>query len=307
MHDVTVTSLKTPTTTTVSVGSEDRRARRGPLALLRAAEATVVDTLWNHRTLVGNFTRRELKAKYKGSILGSVWSLLNPLATLGIYTLIFGFFLKFPPETAGNGHLRNFAVYLFTALTSWNLFFGLVSGTLGSLIAAGGLLRKVYFPPSAPVFGSAFATLYQTVIEMSLLAIAFIALRNVSWTFLLVPVLVFFLFMFALGIGLGLSVINARYRDVAYLVTITLSLLFYCEPIIYPQKYVDQKIHFHPWLHIYYWNPLTQFIDAFRDCFYRLRVPNATTFLSLAIWSFGLLAIGWWVFERGARKVAEEL
>src|SRR5690349_19307052 len=99
-------------TVTISYGTEAHQARRGPVALLRSAGATVHESVWSHRALVGNFARRERKAKYKGSVLGSLWSLVNPLATLAIYSLIFGLFLKFPPETAGNGHLRNFAIYL---------------------------------------------------------------------------------------------------------------------------------------------------------------------------------------------------
>lgn len=304
---------------TISHGTEDKRARRGPLALARLAWGTLHESVWTHRALVGNFARRELKAKYKGSVLGSLWSMVNPLATLGVYTLIFGFFLKFPPETGGNGHLRNFAIYLFTALVAWNMFFGLVTGTMGSLISAGGLLRKVYFPASAPVFGSALATLNQTAIEFGLLIVAYILLGNVGWMIVLVPVLLLLLFTFSLGCGLALSVVNARYRDVAYLVAIFLQLMFYMEPIVYPRSYIDAHIKgyqtgdpsqpatAHPWMHIYYWNPLTKFVDAFRDCFYLLKVPSAMDFLALAIWSFGLLAFGWWVFERGAREVAEEL
>src|SRR5579875_876847 len=206
----TISSTPGTTTVTISYGTEDRRARRGPLALAKAAWDTAYESVWTHRALVGNFARRELKAKYKGSILGSLWSMVNPLATLGVYTLIFGFFLKFPPETAGNGHLKNFAIYLFTALVAWNMFFGLVTGTMGSLISAGGLLRKVYFPASAPVFGSALATLNQTAIEFGLLVVAYVLLGNVGWMLVLVPVLLLLLFAFSLGCGLALSVVNAR-------------------------------------------------------------------------------------------------
>jgi ABC-type polysaccharide/polyol phosphate export permease len=309
-------------TVMIALGTDDKRARRGPIRLAQHAWATVHAAVWEHRALVGNFARRELKAKYKGSILGSLWSMVNPLATLGVYTLIFGFFLKFQPELAGNGHLHNFAIYLFTALVVWNMFFGLLTGTMGSLISAGGLLRKVYFPASAPVFGSALATLNQTAIEMGLLFVIYLIVGNVSWTVLFVPIFLIMLFAFSLGAGLALSVVNARYRDVAYLVSIGLQLMFYMEPIVYPKSQIDAHIKgylvsdptmtikpglAHPWLHIYYWNPLTQFVEAFRDCFYLLKVPSWENFVSLGIWSFGLLAFGWWIFERGAREVAEEL
>lgn len=304
---------------TITEGTDDHRARLSPRALVSKAYATVVDSVWHHRALVGNFARRELKAKYKGSVLGWLWSMLNPLATLGVYTLIFGLFLKFTPPVAGNGTLKNFAIYLFTALIAWNLFFGLLTGTMGSLIGAGGLLRKVSFPPSAPVFGSALATLNQAAIELALVIVTYLALGNISVTALLVPVCLLFLFMFSLGCGLALSVVNARYRDVAYLVSIGLNLLFYCEPIVYPASIVNDHINgintatgkhdvtAHHWLQIYYWNPLTQFIQAYRDCLYELRVPSASTFIAMAAWGVGALVVGWWLFERGAREVAEEL
>ena len=129
--------------------------------------------IWTYRGLVGNFAQRELRGKYKGSALGWFWSLLNPLATLAVYALVFGFFLKFAPPVAGNGELKNFAVYLFTALVAWNFFYAVVTGSIGALAGSGPLLKKIYFPAFAPVIGGAGATLFQTGIEVGLL-IAFL-------------------------------------------------------------------------------------------------------------------------------------
>lgn len=293
-------------TVMVSEGVESH-LRRSPVAALRAAYTTVIDTVWGHRTLIANFASRELKAKYKGSVLGWAWSMVNPLATLGVYTLAFSFILRVPPPTAGNGQFANFAIYLFTGLVGWNLFFGLVNGTMGALIGAGALLRKVYFPPSAPIFGSALAALNQTAIEFALLVIAYAALQNISWVVLIVPVYLFLLFIFSLGLGMAVSVVNARYRDVAYLVTVFLQLMFYAIPVIYPLALVQKLYKFHPWLRVYEWNPLVQFIQAFRDSLYLLKTPDWNWFAYLAAVSFGMLALGWWIFERGAREVAEEL
>ena len=111
--------------------------------------------IWTYRGLVGNFAQRELRGKYKGSALGWFWSLLNPLATLGVYALVFGVFLKFSPPVAGNGELQNFAVYLFTGLVAWNFFHAVVTGSIGALAASGPLLKKIWFPPFAPVIGGA--------------------------------------------------------------------------------------------------------------------------------------------------------
>jgi ABC-type polysaccharide/polyol phosphate export permease len=263
--------------------------------------------LWQYRGLIGNFAQRELKGRYRGSTLGSLWSLLNPLATLGVYTLVFGFFLKFQPPVAGNGSLRNFAVYLFTGLVVWNLFFTVVTGSMGALIGAGPLLRKIYFPAYAPVAGNAISTLVQSGIEMGLLLAVYLVLGNISWTILLVPFLLVLLTAFSLGVGLALSILNARFRDVSHLTNVGLSLLFYASPIIYPITYVTQSYDEHPWLRAYEWNPVTVFVEAFRDVLWDLGVPSFARLAYLVVVSAAVLAGGWAYFRAGALDVSEDL
>jgi ABC-type polysaccharide/polyol phosphate export permease len=262
--------------------------------------------LWRYRGLIGNFARRELKAKYKGSVLGWTWSLLNPLATLGVYALIFGFFLRFPPPPAGNGE-ANFAISLFTALVVWNLFFAVTTGSMAALIDAGPLLRKIYFPPFAPVTSNAVAVLTQTGIELGLLMAVYLLWLNVSWTVVFVPLLLALLVMFSLGIGLALAMLNARFRDMAYIVQVALNLLFYAAPIIYPIELVRRQYDAHPWARVYEWNPITQFVEGFRDALYTLRPPGPGRLLYLTVISLAVLAAGWAYFQRGAADVSEEL
>ncbi len=264
--------------------------------------------IWTYRGLVGNFAQRELRGKYKGSALGWFWSLLNPLATLAVYALVFGFFLRFPVPVAGNGELQNFAVYLFTGLVAWNFFFAVVTGSIGSLASSGPLLKKIYFPAFAPVIGGAGATLFQTGIEVGLLVLVMLAVQNVSWTFLLLPFLLLLLAGFSIGIGLLLAMLNVRYRDVAYLVTILLNLLFYATPIIYPISLVPQT--YDGWLPVrdlYLLNPVTQFVEAFRDVLYDLQVPSFGRLAGLTAVSAVVFLLGFTYFQRGSRDVAELL
>jgi ABC-type polysaccharide/polyol phosphate export permease len=263
--------------------------------------------LWQYRGLIGNFAQRELKGRYRGSALGSLWSLLNPLATLGVYTLVFGFFLKFSPPVAGNGHLRNFAVYLFTGLVVWNLFNTVVTGSMAALVGAGPLLRKIYFPAYAPVAGNAISTLVQTAIELGLLLTVYILLANISWTVVFVPLLLMLLAAFSLGLGLVLAILNARFRDVSHLVGVALALLFYASPIIYPISYVAQHYPEHPWLRLYEWNPVTAFVEAFRDALYDLTAPPASRLAYLTVVSAAVLAGGWSYFRAASRDVSEDL
>jgi ABC-2 type transport system permease protein len=260
-----------------------------------------------HAGLVGNFASRELKSRFKGSILGWAWSLINPLATLAVYSLVFGFFLKFPPPVAGNGHLKNFSIYLFTALVLWNFFFAVITGSMGALVGAGPLLRKIYFPPWTPIAGSAIAALTQTGIEVGLLIVVYILVGNISWTVVFVPILLALLAAFSLGLGFFLALFNAKLRDVGYLVLVGLNLLFYACPIIYPIATVQKVVQQHPWAQIYYWNPLTQFIEANRDALYDLRAPSLGRMAYLTVVSLVALIAGWLYFERASRDVSEEL
>ena len=263
--------------------------------------------IWTYRGLIGNFAQRELRGKYKGSALGQLWSLLNPLATLAIYSLVFGIFLRVAPPVAGNGELKNFAVYLFTALVAWNFFNAIVTGAIGALAGAGPLLKKIYFPPFAPVLGGAGATLYQAGIEIGLLVVVMIVLQNISFTLLLLPVLLALLALFAIGIGLLLAMLNVKYRDVAYLTSIGLNLLFYGTPIIYPLTIVPEHKNGWPLQRIIELNPLTQFVEAFRDVVYDLTVPSASRLLGLLVVSVVVFLAGFAFFERGSRDVAELL
>lgn len=263
--------------------------------------------VWQYRGLIGNFAARELKGKYKGSLLGSAWSLLNPLATLAVYSLVFGFFLRFPVPVAGNGELQNFAVYLFTGLVVWNAFYAITTGSMAALVGAGPLLRKIHFPPFAPVVGNALAAFNQTAIELGLLLAIFLVVLNVGWTLLLVPVLLVLLAAFSIGLGLFLAMLNARFRDVNYIVQVVLNLLFYSAPIIYPIAFVTARYDEHPWLRLYEYNPITAFVEAFRAALYHLQFPGWGELGYLALVSAGTLALGWWYFQRGAQDVSEEL
>lgn len=263
--------------------------------------------VWRYRGLIADFARRELKGKYKGSVLGSFWALVNPLATLAVYSLVFGFFLRFSPPVAGNGHLDNFPLYLFTGLVVWNSFYAVSTGAMGSLIGAGPLLRKIYFPPFAPVVGNGLATLQQTGIELGLLLLVYAILLNVGWTVFLLPVLVVLLAAFSMGVGLLLAMLNARLRDINYIVQVVLNLLFYAAPIVYPITLVTQRYQEHPWLRIYEFNPITTFVEAFRDVLWDLRLPPLWQLGYLAGISVGVLYLGWRFFQSRAADVSEEL
>lgn len=269
--------------------------------------ATSVAEVWAFRPLVWNFAQRELKGKYKGSVLGWAWSLINPVATLITYTLVFSTIFRAVPPPLGNGQEGNYTLFLFTGLVIWNFFSNTVNGSMTSLVSVGPLLRKIYFPPFAPVAGGAVANGVQTLIEITILLLVMLVLGNVSTTMLLVPFLCVLLALFALGIGLVLSVWNVYYRDVAYLVGLAMQVLFYATPIIYPPSLIPEEAFGLPLRDLLAMNPVAQFVAAFRDAVYGLQTPSLVHLLSLTLLSLTSVSVGWWVFHRRARDVSEEL
>ena len=263
--------------------------------------------VWAYRGLVGNLAQRELKSRYKRSVLGWSWSLLNPLSTLLIYALVFGSFLRVIPPVGGNGNLESFALYLFTALVAWNLFNNVMMGSMSALVGVGALLRKVYFPPEVPAVANALAVVMQTVIEASILIVVMAIVGNASWTMVFVPFILAFLLLFSLGLGLVLSVLNVYFRDIGYLTTIILNLLFYATPIIYTFDMVPEKVGPVPARTLITLNPITQFVGAMRDSAYLLVAPSPERLAAIVVSSLVTFFGAWAIFAKTSRSISEEL
>jgi ABC-type polysaccharide/polyol phosphate export permease len=267
---------------------------------------TAATELWAYRNLIYNLAQRELRSRYKKSILGWAWSLLNPASTLAIFSLVFGLLLGGDAPLAGNGRTSNFALYLFCGLVVWNFFSGTVNGSIAALQNAGSLLNKVYFPPACPAIANMFTVMLQALIEGTILIVIMVVIGNVGPTIVLFPLLLLSVGLFGLGIGLFVSVYNVYLRDVGYLVSIVMNMLFYATPIVYNLAIVKEKLP--GWaFRIYELNPLVQFVQWSRDAFYTLRWPSATSFVGVLGVSLLTLVVGWLLFNRKARNVIEEL
>jgi ABC-type polysaccharide/polyol phosphate export permease len=260
--------------------------------------------VWSYRTLIANLAQRDLKARYKRSLLGWLWSLLNPAATLGIYTLVFGVFLKGAAPGLGNGEHPDgiFALYLFSALVVWNLFSGTINISISSFQSAGQLLTRTYFPPECPMVAGLANVVLQAFIEASILMFFMIVLTNLAWTAILVIPIFALLSCFSFGLGLVLAVFNIRYRDVAYLMSILLQVWFYATPIVYPIDRVHGLVR-----HALDINPMTSYTYALRQVAYSLQTPTPRNWAVMSSSALVSLLFGWWLFSRLAPRVIEEL
>lgn len=258
--------------------------------------------VWSYRTLITNLAQRDLKARYKRSVLGWLWSLLNPAATLGIYTLVFGVFLKGEAPGLANGDRSVFALYLFCGLVTWNVFQGVINTSITSFQSAGPLLTRTYFPPEAPMVAGLITVMLQAVLEVGILMFFMVILGNLSWTgLLLVPIFALAACM-AFGLGLLLAVLNIRFRDVAYLTGILLQVWFYATPIVYPLDIIDGTAR--TFINA---NPLTHFVYGVRQSVYTLETPTLANWAMMIGSAVVCLLVGWAVFSRLAPRVIEEL
>lgn len=264
------------------------------------------------RELLINLTLRELRGRYKKSALGWLWSLLNPLASVAIYWVVFGYFLDIQPPVGDPSGLQSFVLYLLCALIPWIYFSNSVQSSLEALVGNAGLIKKVFFPRDLLVMSVIGALLVTMLIEMSVVLVILLLAGNflIPWI-PMVLVLIFLETLLVLGAGLFLSVANVYFRDVKHIIGIAMQALFYSTPIIYPLSVVPDTADVLgleiPIGDIYRLNPLVQMVQAYRSVLYDLRFPPLDTMLYLIGWSVGVLLIGYWFFERHQRRLAEEV
>ena len=264
-------------------------------------------SIWAYRSLIWNFTQRDLKARYKGTALGWAWSLVVPLATLLIYTLVFSVIFRAEPPDFGNGEPGIFPVWLFGGLIAWNFLAQSIQLGIPTLLGNGPLLQKVYFPSHVPVLGAMGAILVQTLIEVAIFAILLLLLGNVALSWLAFPFWLAIYLVFVAAIAVSLAVINVYYRDVQHLIGVALQLVFFLTPIIYPINLVPVDWHGIPLQQLIMLNPVSQFVVAFRELSYGLVVPSLSTWLVLVAWAALALVLAAVVYRRWGLDVGEAI
>ena len=266
--------------------------------------------LWTYRGLIWNFAQRDLKARFKGTALGWLWSLLVPLATLLIYSLVFSVIFRGAPPDFGSGRPGNFTVWLLAGLTAWTMFANSLGTAIGALLGAGPLLKKIYFPAYTPVLGSVIAVFIQSAIELGILLFVLVLLGNVGWTWLLVPFWLALFAVFISSISLVLSVLNVHFRDLSHIVGVAIQLLFYLSPIIYQITLIPEHLSRFPAVplrKLFELNPLTQFIEVFRDLTYGLTPGSLKAWLYLIVWTAAVTGIAMRVYRARGLDLSEEL
>jgi len=270
--------------------------------------------------LLGVLSRREIRTKYRGTVLGNLWSLLNPLAAMVIYTLVFSFLLRVTPDPGDPSGIDVFAVWLLAGLLPWNFFSNAMSAGMGSLLGNEGLLKKVFFPRWVLVGSQTVSWFVTFLIELLVLVVVLLIVGGRPLVFIpFVLVLAVLLAVMAHGWAMGLSIGLVYFRDLQYLLGIVLQIWFFLTTIVYPPSVVAKAIasteaghhdilgHTPPIRLFYELNPMQHFVDAFRNLLYDNRLPTLTEWAWCAGFAIGYLAIGYLIFRRFSPTIVEEL
>ncbi len=263
------------------------------------------------RDLMRNLTQRELRSRYRRSFLGWGWSLLQPALMTAVYAIMLGYYLKVTPEPGEPSGISSYAFFLLPGLLPFNFFSASLTTGMGTIVNAGGLMTRVWFPRLLLPLSSIVALSVSVMIELGILGVIVVAISQEFMILVLMPIaflVVMLLILFTSGIALFLTAANVRFRDVEYLTSVFLLAYLYLTPILYPISFIPQaKV---PWVpldlrQVALANPMARFSMAFRNVFYDARLPGLPTVLWLVFWSFLAFYVGARYFIRRADRFAE--
>jgi ABC-2 type transport system permease protein len=223
---------------------------------------TRVANLWRSRDLLVYLVRKELKVKYKDSVLGFLWSMLNPAVMLVVYYFVFQVVLK--------NHIPLFAIFLMCGLLVWNLFSTAVPSATTAIVANAGIVKKVSFARELLAIASVGAGLVFFFLQAIVLVIALLAVRSApdpSFLPLLIPALAALL-VFTSALAVFTSAVNVYFRDMEHLTIVVLMAWFWATPIVYAYKTVAQPLSAHHLLWLYFLNPITPIVLTFQRAIY---------------------------------------
>jgi len=258
-------------------------SRRGPRVIDELREVI------RYRNLIFQLVRRDILTRYKRSVLGIAWTMLNPLGMMVVLTVALSQIFRFD--------VPNYPVYILSGLVVWNYFSQTTTAAISSFVWGGGLLKRIYIPRSTFVLSSVGTGLVNLLLALiPLLIIMLFTGSPVRWTILFLPVPILLLLLFALGLGLIISTAAIYFPDVAEMYQIILTAWMYLTPVIYPDSILPENARF--WLQLL--NPMFRLVQIFRLPLYDGRIPTWTELWPAIVISLIILIIGWLVFTRAS-------
>lgn len=252
--------------------------------------------LWEYRELLYFLTWRDIKVRYKQTVLGAAWAVIQPFFTMVVFSLFFGKLAKMPSDNIP------YPIFAYAALVPWTFFANGLAQSSNSLVASSNLIRKVYFPRlvipisgvvgGLPDFGISFSVL--------LMMMVFYGLYPTSASVLWLPVCVLLTFVTALGVGLWLSALNVEYRDVRYVIPFLTQFWMFASPIAYPASLLDE-----PWKTVYGVNPMVGVVEGFRWALLGKGHPPGPMFAVSSLAAVVIMITGAFYFRRMEKTFAD--
>ncbi|WP_026373597.1 ABC transporter permease [Agrococcus lahaulensis] len=271
--------------------------------------------------LLKNLTLREVRSEYKRTVLGRVWSLVNPLAQIAVFSIVFGLIFGMQAEPGINSGVHSFPIWIGIGVIVWGFISGSIRAGMGALMANAGLLQKVALPRWVLVLSKVLALVFTFLIELAVICVV-MALVGGWQIILTLPLLLPLLLVtaaFTLGIGLMLSVATVYFRDIEHLWSIVVQVWMYASGVVFPVSLVASKQAELdaqgvtvlgmpvPLLAVFEYNPAQVLLSMYRNVLYDFAAPSMGDWLVVSLWAVAALVVGGLVFRRFSRNIVEEL
>jgi lipopolysaccharide transport system permease protein len=253
--------------------------------------------IYEYREMLKNNVRKELRARYKGSVLGFFWTFLNPFLQLIVYSIVFSTVMKVQVPN------YSYTLFLFVGLIPWTFLAASVQQSTTIITANSNLIKKVYFPRIILPLTITMTNLVNMLLTFIIVFSALIFFKSpFSVWYVYLPVIIIIETIFTLGVTLFLSSITVYFRDLEHIVGIVLMAWMYLTPVIYPVDYIPSSV-----FNLFKVNPMFFIIEAYRDILMFNRQPDTFGLLYVLMLAILLLVAGYYVFDRLQRRFAEEI
>ena len=248
--------------------------------------STYIQNFLRFRPLLSELMARDIKIKYRRSVLGVLWTMLNPLLMMVVLSVVYSNLFKFDVE--------NFSIYLLSGQVMFNFFSESTTTGMSSILGSAPLIKKVYVPKYLFVLSKVCSTVINLMASFTALVLVMLVTRTeLHYTILLAWIPILLLVLFSLGISLFLAAITVKFRDIMHLYSVFVTALMYLTPVIYPMSILPS------WLsHIVKANPLTNYLTMFRDVMINNMMFGIGSLLIGVVEAAAALAIGLYVFYR---------
>lgn len=256
--------------------------------------------------LIWSFALRDLKARFTATALGLLWTLIVPIATVMIYSIVFSVIFRAQAPPMGNGKSL-FAAWFFCGLVTWNIF-SLISGTaMNSILNMGSMMQKVFIPSYVPVISAGVSIGIERLLEAGVMLMLMVILLNVGWTWFLYPLIIGLVAVFAISLGYILAIALVHFRDTGQIYAIVSQMWFFLTPIMYPIDLIPVDFHGIPLQDLFKLNPMTSFVTISRDLVYSLQLPSIASVAYAVAWTLVMLLAARLVYARWGRDVSEAI